>query len=263
MTIPNWMELGLSEDEEKIVREGAALYKATYLDTIDNVFKIAEAIDILQARHYGSGVQGGFADALVQYGFSARDGSSPLDKGIRSNLKELRRNEKDVRGWWGGVPENKKRDWLSARAIYRHWKRWKASKSPKPDNIEAKFRPVEMERAVASILHHLEAITDADHKQSIIERITGPLVTEGTLADRVTPDDSAEDIADVLVRMFKRGKAKDIFTRGLAKLGDRNAIYEVATGRKPFDDHSDVIPKENLTIEFGAGVNTKPKRRRK
>ena len=40
-----WLDLGLSEDQEKMVREGAALYKAVYLDTIDSVFKIAKAIE--------------------------------------------------------------------------------------------------------------------------------------------------------------------------------------------------------------------------
>ena len=48
----NWMELNLSKDEEEIVRQGAALYKTIYLDTIDNVFVIARAVKIVHERHY-------------------------------------------------------------------------------------------------------------------------------------------------------------------------------------------------------------------
>src|SRR5262245_20112053 len=139
----NWLELNLNNDEQALVEEAAKLYKATYLDTIDNVFKIANAIGILQRRHYGSGVQGGFGDALVQYGFTNRDGS-PMDKGIRSNLKALLDNEKDVRAWWLKVPERKKRDWLSARAIHRHWLKFKQPKDP---NAPKKPTPLQEERA--------------------------------------------------------------------------------------------------------------------
>jgi hypothetical protein len=58
----------------------------------------------------GNGVQGGFARALVQYGYIARDGSE-MDKGIRSNFLD---SKKQVRTWLKGVPERKKRYWLSA-----------------------------------------------------------------------------------------------------------------------------------------------------
>jgi hypothetical protein len=108
------------------------------------VFKIAKAIDILQKRHYGMGVQGGFSDALVQYGFTTRDGETAIDKGIRSNLKELLDSEQKVRDWWKTVPERKKRDWLSARAIYRHWK---ASARPKDADAPRKPTPLQQERA--------------------------------------------------------------------------------------------------------------------
>src|SRR5262245_10673895 len=121
MSTNNWIELNLSEAENAAVKEAAALYKATYLDTIDNVFKIANGIEILRKRYYGSGVQGNFADALVQYGFVNRSGEA-IDKAIRSHLKSLIDHEVEVRAWWGGVPARTKRDWLSAKAIYIHWK---------------------------------------------------------------------------------------------------------------------------------------------
>jgi hypothetical protein len=37
------------------VRASAQLYKTAYLDTIDNIFKIARAIEILNKRYRGSG----------------------------------------------------------------------------------------------------------------------------------------------------------------------------------------------------------------
>jgi hypothetical protein len=123
----NWLDLGLTDDEEARVREGAEIYKATYVRTLDSVFKIAEAIRILQRCNYGSGGQGAFAAALIQYGFINRDGG-PIDKSIRSNLREMLENEEAVRAWWNKVPDRTKRDWVSARAIYR---RWKASKQPR------------------------------------------------------------------------------------------------------------------------------------
>jgi len=33
----NWIELGLTKDEEELVRKGAELWGAIYLDTIDNI----------------------------------------------------------------------------------------------------------------------------------------------------------------------------------------------------------------------------------
>ena len=140
----NWIELNLTKDEEALVRRGAELYKAVYLDTIDNIFVIARAVETLRNRHYGSGVQGGFGDALVQYGFTARDGETPIDKGIRSNLKELLENEREVREWWKTVAERKKRDWLSARAIFRNWK---ASTKTKDPDAPKKPTPLQQERA--------------------------------------------------------------------------------------------------------------------
>jgi hypothetical protein len=119
----NWLDLRLSTDEEKFVREAGDEYVATYVHTIESIFKTAKAIDILQRRFYGNGVQGAFSDALVQYRFTARDRESAIDKGIRSNLKEMLASEQAVRDWWTSVPEKKKRDWISARGVYKHWKK--------------------------------------------------------------------------------------------------------------------------------------------
>jgi hypothetical protein len=126
----NWIELGLDEEEEAKVREAAKLHRIVHLDTIDNVFKIAAGIEILRKRHTLSGKQrGGFEQALVQYGFVDRDGG-PLHKSIRSDYTALLREEPKVRAWWATVPERRKRFWLSARALHRHWKN--TQKSPDP-----------------------------------------------------------------------------------------------------------------------------------
>ena len=98
----------------------------------------------LHQRHYASGIQGGFADALVQYGFTSRDGG-PMDKHIRYCLGQLRESEEKVREWWHSVPERKKRYWLSAVAIHRHWK---ASLRPVRDPSAPRTpTPLEQERA--------------------------------------------------------------------------------------------------------------------
>src|SRR5262249_46795976 len=116
------MELGLSKDEEEFVRINGELYKKVYVETIDTIFNWARAIEILRRAHGNSGIQGGFTDALVQYGFTNRDGG-PMNKAIRSHLKHLLEHEQKVRAWWAKVPERKKRDWLSAKAIYTNWKK--------------------------------------------------------------------------------------------------------------------------------------------
>jgi hypothetical protein len=184
--VNNWIELNLTKDEEKQVREAAELYKAIYIETIDSVFKLARGIEILRGRFYGMGKQGGFGDALVQYGFTARDGETPIDKGIRSNLKELLDNEKSVRAWWGQTDGRKKRDWVSARAIYRHWK--KAQDKPPPDpNAPPRRNPVQ----------ELKATNIELQKQ-----LKDALSREPDVRERFEPSGPVSDIAQALFGMF-------------------------------------------------------------
>jgi hypothetical protein len=116
----NWLELGLSKDEETIVRRAAQIYKTIYLTTIDNVFEVARALKILQDRHQMLGVRGTLVDALVQFGFTSRDGG-PMNKALISHHKQLLENEQAVRAWWAKLDERTKRDWFSAKAVYTHW----------------------------------------------------------------------------------------------------------------------------------------------
>lgn len=200
----NWMELGLTADEEAFVRKGAALYKTLYLDTIDNVFVIARSIEILRKRHLGSGIKGGFADALVQYGFTSRDGG-PMNKAIRSFHKTLLDHEAEVRKWWDSVKEPKKRDWLSAKAICSHWK---ASTKHRDPDAPKKPSPLQQERTTNVFLQ--EELHKANEKLKTSD--------EG---DRFKPTDTADDIATVLVSMFSPSKAESIARALLAKLKTR------------------------------------------
>lgn len=169
----NWMELELTKDEEEFVRRGAELYKITYLDTIDNIFVIARSINILHDRYHGSGIKGGFTDALVQYGFTARDGGA-MNKAIRSHLSQLLAHEAEVRAWWEKVPERVKRDWLSAKAIHRHWTNSKKPADAPRQEAKAKSSPshnvhVAKEEPVADVTRW-QAEIDALKSENIMLR---------------------------------------------------------------------------------------------
>jgi hypothetical protein len=161
----NWMELNLSAEQEAKVREAATLYKTLHLDTIDNVFKIAVGIQILRKEHSRSGVRGKFEQALVQYGFIDRSGKA-VHKSIRSDYTALLEHEQDVRAWWKTADERKRRFWLSARAIHRHWK---VSRKPKDPDAPRKPTPLQQERATNVILqeqlHEANARLQVDGNQ--------------------------------------------------------------------------------------------------
>jgi hypothetical protein len=157
----NWIELNLPKDAEEIVRHGAELYKAVYLDTIDNIFDIARGIATLQKYHYNMGTRGEFAVVLVQYGYTARDGGV-MNKAVRSHLKTLLENEQSVRDWWQMVndPNNKKKypqahTWLSASAIHKHWR---ASQQP-PDRIRKPSPYVQMQATNIELQNQLHKAT--------------------------------------------------------------------------------------------------------
>jgi hypothetical protein len=193
----NGMELGMNSDEEAAVARGAALYKEHYLNTIDNLFDIARAIDILRRRFLGSGVQGAFGSALTQYGFTDRSGDAPMNDALRSHLKDMLANESAVREWWKAVPALRKRDWLSAKAIYTNWK---ASLKPVDPNVPKKPSPLAQAKATTVTLQ--KALDDAldevkklrDNKKKDAEWNNG----EGSHIDldTVTPDELAPLIID-------------------------------------------------------------------
>lgn len=139
-TSSNWMDpkrLGLSDEEDKEIRECGQIFQAVHLvkTPLDTALRLARAIKRLRDAHYGSGERGAYGDALVQYGFTDRTGEKPVDESIRNSYEDLRTHEAEVRAWWATVPEQKKRHWMSARAIHRQWKKWKkAQANPQPED---------------------------------------------------------------------------------------------------------------------------------
>jgi hypothetical protein len=195
----NWMELGLTKDEEELVRYGAALYKTVYLDTIDNIFTIARSLKILHDRHHGSGIRGGFTDALVQYGFTARDGG-PMNKAIRSHLSQLLENEAAVRAWWEKVPQRMKRDWLSAKAIHNHW-----SKSRKPPDAPRKPSPYTAMKATNVELQ------EQLHKALVENKLLRSDDGGNYFTAESAPDQIADSVANLL--LASPGKIRAVATR--------------------------------------------------
>ena len=146
---------------------------------IDNVFTIARALKILQDRHRGSGIRGGLADALVQYGFTSRDGG-PMNKAIRSFHTQCLDNEDAIRKWWAKVPERAKRDWLSAKAIYTHW-----NKTRKPADEPHKPSPYAQMRATNIELQQQLHESIEENRELRRADDGGNLFTENSSAEHV------------------------------------------------------------------------------
>jgi len=189
----NWMELRLTQDEEEFVKRNAETYRAVHVETIDTIFGWAKSIEILQKRFYSSGVQGAFADALVQYGFTSRDGG-PMAKSIRSNLKNLLDNEQAVRKWWASVPQKTKRDWISARAIHNHWK--------------ASLRPADAPRKLSAYAE-MKA-TNIELQEQLTQRRAEnrELRTADDGGNLFTENSSAEHVIKSVGNLFRTSPAK-------------------------------------------------------
>jgi hypothetical protein len=154
----NWIEMGLTTEEDQFVVATARLYKVAYHDAFETAFKVARAIRILQKRYYGSGIQGAFESALIQYGYTSRDGLHAIDKGIRSNAGELLEHEDEVRAWWMTVPDMLKREWLSISSIHRHWNAYtKKTKRRKPNHHRDKPNLLEQ---LAALQLKVDALTE-------------------------------------------------------------------------------------------------------
>jgi hypothetical protein len=186
----NWMELNLTPEEDEFVRKAADIHRIAHLDTIDNVFIIAKAIHILHRRYGNSGVRGAFSDALVQYGFRSRDGKA-MNKAIVSMLGKMRENEDAVRRWWGDVPERKKRDWHSPKAVYHHWQR-----SLRPPREQRSPTPLAQERATNVVLQ--------EQLHSAIERLR--TADGGNLFD--LEHDTAEHVAHAISGAWRASPSK-------------------------------------------------------
>jgi hypothetical protein len=228
----NWIELGLTKDEDESVRHGAELWKATYVETIDNIFAIARGIDILRRRHDGMGVKGALGDALVQYGYTARDRESPMDKAIRANLKKMLEHENEVRTWWNKKGddgfEKRKRHWVSASTIYAQWN--KSRKPPVDPNAPKKPSPLRQERetniALQEQLHAANKLlktadggnlfTAESPAEHIAESIAGMILT----SPKMTPS-KMRAIATHLNKLAKNYEARTKQARPKDRRRDR------------------------------------------
>jgi hypothetical protein len=190
----NWLELNLTKDEDEYVRRYAALYKAAYVETIDTIFGYARALKILHDRHVGMGYPAKtYLDALVQYGFTNRDGG-PLNKAIRSHLKQLLENESDVRAWWDKVSKTRPaRDWLSAKAIWTHWR-----ESKKPPDAPHRASPYTAMKATNIELQ--EQLHKAEAENRLLRTDDG--------GNYFTAESSAEEIGDAVAAVIRSSPRK-------------------------------------------------------
>jgi hypothetical protein len=218
----NLMELGFTPEEAKFVEEAAALYKAAYIDTIDSMFKIAKAIDHITKRYYGSGVQGSLAQALIQWGFTARDPDREIDKGIRAKLKEMLEEEPKVRSWWKSVPAQKKKFWLSAPTIHRNWKKDTAPVDT-DDPTKKRETPLQRERATNQLLQ--QQLHEANARLKTADG--------GNLFD--LEHTGAERIGQLIVEAWRMspGKIETLIRSLSAELKDLKARIKTARPARP------------------------------
>ena len=219
---PNLLDLGLSKEEHELVKRGAALYKASALEAFDNVFVIARAIEVLQKRNYGKGVQGGFTTALVQCGFTSRDGMKPINPSIRNAYKDLLENETAVREWWDTqVPDDKKDLWLSARAIHRNWKASTKPKQPRKPKAPLPQPMTEEEiRASSAIKPSKEAMETKAAAEAEAER-------RRLDSEEATLDALADAFSDTIDKAPEHERI-DLLTKLVARWG-----YTLAVPQQP------------------------------
>jgi hypothetical protein len=194
----NWMELQLTEDEEQFVKRNAELYQAAYVRTLDTILDWGRSIEILRKRFLSSGIQGEFTQALVQYGFTARDGG-PMVKSLRSNLKDLFDHEAEVRAWWAKVPEKKRRYWLSIRAVHNNWKAsLKPPEAPRKPDSAPVTRATEPARRETQINPASFSMTAQQKLEAYKRQIKREL--EAQFEDRVRAE--AEQLFDTTLRSW-------------------------------------------------------------
>jgi hypothetical protein len=221
----NWIELRLTKDEDKQVREGAALLKTTHHDNIENAFKIARGIEILKNRFKGSGVRGQFSAALVQYRYVNRDGGA-LNKALISHYATLLANEDRVLAWWETVKNSKRaRRWLHVSAIHGHWQQHLREEQEAARRREAEARGEKLPPKPRSYTARiLDSYREAERK---IHDLTGEnqeLREANDGGNLFTEDSSAEHVIKCVGGMFRTSPAK---------------IRAIASGLKRFADDID------------------------
>jgi hypothetical protein len=234
---PNLLDLGLSKEEHELVKRGAALYKASVLEAFDNVFVIARAIEVLQKRNYGKGVQGGFTIALVQCGFTSPDGIKPINASIRSDYADLLEHETEVREWWATkVPDTKKDVWLSARAIHRNWKNsTKPKQTRKPRKLKA---PLPQPMTEEEIRQHS---TIKPTKEAMETKAAAEAEAERHRLDseEVTLDTMREELQRM--RIERTGMLSEIEELRAAKANEFEELGELGVGAAKVDEFASTM----------------------
>jgi hypothetical protein len=211
----------LSHDEYDAV-ESARTALATMRRTFEFWIVIARGLRVLKDKANRIGGKFTFDRLREREGLGGkrRDGTNVLEKGRVSRLLAILDKLPEVEAWRAGLTDRQRFEWASPEAVFRHCPVFQKS----DDGTPPPFRPVALDAAIKSVLHHLDKIEDEDNKRAVIERIAGPRREDG---DRFKPTDTAKDIARVLVGMFSKDKARSIAVEITALLKQR--------GGKPSD----------------------------
>lgn len=137
-------------------------------------------------------------------------------KAMASNLQRIIERLPEVVAWRKTLTPNKQIEWAAPSTVITHCPIFAKEKANngKPKRV----RLIPVDDCVESLRTHLANTHDADHRRSIIERIVGKQREDG---DLFKPNDTANDIATVIVGMFTKTKAENIARAILKLLKDR------------------------------------------
>jgi hypothetical protein len=153
-----------------------------------------------------------------------QQGLGPIvNKSTASTLERIMEKLPEVTKWHEGLTSRQQIDWAAPTTILKRCPVF--AKAPTPDNNEEpKFKPVDLERAIDSVLHHLSEIDDADHKRTVVERIAGPSREDGDTFNPKTS--SVKEIARALIDQLEpfNGKAERVAKEMLVLIKARKTV---------------------------------------
>jgi len=280
----NLLDFGLmNEKDREAAKLGGELHQAD-LRSFDTRFQIARGLEILRAFFYGKGDQGAYRDALMQFGYTNRDRTKPLDPAIRNDYQFLLNNEAAIRAWWNSVSEANKDSWHSVRAIVRNFKncdkpkgshknkKWGAIiegrplteeelrevaslNKPSPEAIQA--RMAANAEAEAEELAKAEASPSLSERNRELERIKLALESQiKDLEDRAIPTiNGVLTQAAALAKDMKEQRERAEFARRLCEsVGVRVTSFETP------DDYERMVSKIKAFGKSKAAKTNKGKR---
>lgn len=192
----------LSLSEHESVEAGRVALSALH-KTFDLWVVIARAIKTLRDKADRLGGRWDFQRLMKQNGF-AMDGTpheKMFDKAIVSKLLNILDRLPEVTAWYEKLTPKQKRDWSAPTTIYKHCP---VFAKPKPEGEPKLSKAEQTKQELAKALNKIHELEQPDD-------------------NRFNPNDTADNVADVIVGMYSPTKAQDIFRRGLAKLKARKA----------------------------------------